>query len=142
MSSADEPFEIETTPAPDDIQFLDDRLYEYNMSATGIRNGELLAIFVRDPRGAIEAGISGWTWGDCSRIDKLWVHADRRAGGLGRRLVGAFEREAARRGCRVVTLSSYSFQAPAFYQKQGYEQWAVLDGYPSPHHECYLKKRL
>lgn len=142
MSSAVEPFDIETTPAPDDIQFLDDRLYEYNMKATGIRNGELLAIFVRDPGGAIEAGISGWTWGDCGRIDKLWVREDRRAGGLGRRLVGGFEQEAARRGCRLVTLSSYSFQAPAFYQKLGYEVWAVLGDYPSPHHECYLKKRL
>jgi len=137
-----EHFEIEKTPAAEDIQFLDDRLYEYNMEATGIRNGELLAIFVRDAGGEIEAGISGWTWGDCSRIDKLWVREDRRAGGLGRHLVAAFEREAARRGCSLVALSSHSFQAPGFYQKLGYEQWAVLDGYPSPHRECYLKKRL
>jgi GNAT superfamily N-acetyltransferase len=142
MSSDADPFEIETAPAPDDIQFLDDRLYEYNMEATGIRDGELLAIFVRDGGGEIEAGISGWTWGECGRIDKLWVREDRRAGGLGRRLLAAFEQEAARRGCSLVTLSSYSFQAPGFYQKLGYERWAVLDGYPSPHHECYLKKRL
>jgi GNAT superfamily N-acetyltransferase len=142
MSSDGEPFEIETTPAPRDIEFLDDRLYEYNVEATGIRDGQLLAIFVRDAGNQIEAGISGWTWGDCSRIDKLWVRADRRAGGLGRRLVAAFEQEVARRGCSLVTLSSHSFQAPGFYQKLGYELWAVLDGYPSPHHECYLKKRL
>jgi hypothetical protein len=83
MSSAGERFEIEMTPAPGDIEFLDDRLYEYNVEATGIRNGQLLAIFVRDAGNEIEAGISGWTWGDCSRIDKLWVRADRRAGGLG-----------------------------------------------------------
>jgi hypothetical protein len=36
-SSDGEPLEIETTPAPDDIQFLDDRLYEYNVGAIGIR---------------------------------------------------------------------------------------------------------
>jgi GNAT superfamily N-acetyltransferase len=142
MSSDGKPLEVESTPAPGDIEFLDDRLYEYNVDATGIRDGELLAIFVRDAGGEIEAGVSGWTWGDCSRIDKLWVRADRRAGGVGRRLVTAFEHEAARRGCRLVTLSSHSFQAPGFYQKLGYELWAVLDGYPSPHHECYLKKRL
>ena len=63
--------EIEASPAAEDIRFLDDRLYEYNMEATGIRNGELLAIFVRDDAGVIDAGLSGWTWGDCCRVDKL-----------------------------------------------------------------------
>lgn len=57
-----EGFEIETTPAPEDIQFLDDRLYEFNTAATGIDNGQLLAIFVRDARGIIVAGLSAWTW--------------------------------------------------------------------------------
>ena len=35
MSGDIERFEIETTPASDDIQFLDDRLYAFNMEATG-----------------------------------------------------------------------------------------------------------
>lgn len=137
-----ESFEIEATPAQRDIQFLDDRLYEFNVAATGLDNGKLLGIFVRDVSGTIEAGVSGWTWGDCSRIDKLWVRADLRGDGLGRRLVCAFEREAVRRGCRLVTLDSHSFQAPEFYQKLGYELWAVLDGYPSPHRQCYLRKTI
>lgn len=137
-----EGFEIETAPAPGDIQFLDDRLYDFNMAATGIRNGELLGIFVRDATGTIEAGLSGWTWGDCCRIDKLWVREGLRGSGLGRRLVCAAEREAARRGCRLVALDSHSFQAPEFYQKLGYELWAVLDGYPSPHRQYYLRKTI
>lgn len=142
MSSDAERLEIETTVAPDDIQFLDDRLYEFNVAATGIQDGQVLGIFVRDARGAIEAGLSGWTWGDCCRIEKLWVREDLRGGGLGRRLVCAAEQEAARRGCRQVTLDSHSFQAPEFYQKLGYELWAVLDGYPSPHRQCYLRKTI
>jgi hypothetical protein len=73
MPSEGEHFEIETNPAPDDVQFLDDRLYELNMAATGIDDGHLLGIFVRDARRAIEAGLSGWTWADFCRIDKLWV---------------------------------------------------------------------
>jgi GNAT superfamily N-acetyltransferase len=137
-----ERLEIEASPAAEDIQFLDDRIYEFNMEATGIRNGELLAIFARDAAGAIEAGLSGWTWGDCCRIDKLWVRADLRGRGLGQRLLAAAEREAVRRGCRLITLDSHSFQAPGFYQKLGYDLWAVLDGYPSPHRQCYLRKTL
>jgi GNAT superfamily N-acetyltransferase len=142
MAREVEPFEIQANPAPDDVQFLDDRLYELNMAATGIDNGQLLGIFVRDASGAIEAGLSGWTWGDCCRIDKLWVREDLRGSGLGRRLVLAAEQEAVRRGCRLVALDSHSFQAPAFYQKLGYEMWAELDGYPSPHRQCYLRKTI
>ena len=137
-----ERFEIENNPAAEDIQFLDDRIYDFNMEAPGIRNGELLGIFVRDPAGVIEAGLSGWTWGDCCRIDKLWVHAERRGRGLGRRLLAAAEQEAVRRGCRLIALDSHSFQAPEFYQRLGYELWAALDGYPSPHRQCYLRKTM
>ncbi len=44
---------IETTPASADIQFLDDRIYEFNTSTTGIDNGAFLTILVRDDAGTI-----------------------------------------------------------------------------------------
>ena len=97
---------------------------------------------MRDATGAIEAGLSGWTWGDCCRIDKLWVREDLRGNGLGQRLVCAAEQKAARRGCRQVVLDTHSFQAPEFYRKLGYEQWATLEGYPSPHRHCCMKKTI
>jgi hypothetical protein len=39
-------------------------------------------------------------------------------------------------------LDSYSFEAPGFYQKQGYEVFAVLDDHPRHHRNYYLRKRL
>jgi hypothetical protein len=45
-------------PTPDDVQYLEDRIYEFNAAATGIDDGELLAIVVRE-RGSIVAGICG-----------------------------------------------------------------------------------
>ncbi len=72
---------IETTPASADIQFLDDRIYEFNTSTTGIDNGAFLTILVRDDAGTIVAGLHGWTWGDCCEIKTLWVQADRRRQG-------------------------------------------------------------
>src|ERR1041384_1746692 len=83
-----EALEIESTPTPDDVQFLDDRLYEFNVAATGIDNGRLLGIFVRDASGTITAGLSGWTWGDCCRVEELWVGEDLRGGGVGSRAGG------------------------------------------------------
>jgi len=133
---------IETTPASADIQFLDDRIYEFNASTTGIDNGAFLTILVRDDAGTIVAGLHGWTWGDCCEIKTLWVQADRRRQGLGSRLLAAAETEARRRGARQIVLSSHTFQAPAFYHRQGYETLFVIEGYPSPHGQHYLRRRL
>jgi hypothetical protein len=60
-------FVIETNPTPEHIQYLEDRLYEFNSAATGITDGQGLAIFVRDEQDRIVAGICGHTWGGAVR---------------------------------------------------------------------------
>ena len=51
-------------PIPDEVQYLEDRIYEFNSGATSINDGALLAIFVRDEGKRIVAGIKrehvGW----------------------------------------------------------------------------------
>ena len=54
-------FVIETDPTPEQIQHLEDRLYEFNSQTTGITDGEGLAIFVRDEQERVVAGIGGHT---------------------------------------------------------------------------------
>jgi hypothetical protein len=61
-------FVITTEPTPEQLQYLEDRIYEYNSGATGITDGEWLAIFVEDEQGRIVAGICGNTWGGCLEI--------------------------------------------------------------------------
>ena len=46
------------------------------------------------------------------------------------------------RGCQQMILTSYSFQAPGFYQQLGYEVFAVLDEHPRSHRDYYLRKWL
>jgi len=53
-------------PTPDDVQYLEERSYEFNSSATGIGDGEWLGFFVR-ANDRIVAGICGNTWGGRSR---------------------------------------------------------------------------
>ena len=55
--------ELVTTaePAPGDVQYLEDRIYEFNLPATGIADGSWLAIFMRDHGQRIVAGICGKT---------------------------------------------------------------------------------
>jgi len=133
---------ISTEPAPDDVQYLEDRLYEFNSAETGITDGEWLAIFVRDEDQRIVAGICGTTCGGCAEIRQFWVEEGRRKQGLGRRLLGAAEREARRRGCRQMLLMTFSFQAPTFYANRGFEVVAVVDEHPHGHKNLLLRKRL
>ncbi len=133
---------ISTEPTPGEVQYLEDRLYEFNSAATGISDGAWLAIFVRDDDQRIVAGICGNTWGGCAEIRQFWVEEARRKQGLGTRLLIAAEQEALRRGCEQMVLMTFSFQAPAFYAKHGFEVVAVVDDHPNGHKNMLLRKRL
>jgi GNAT superfamily N-acetyltransferase len=133
---------IETNPSPADLDFLEDQINQYNMTVTGIPFGGRLACFERDEAGGIVAGLSGYTWGDCCQIEFLWVHERLRGQGTGGRLLAVAEAEAARRGCRQMVLDTFSFQAPGFYLKHGYEVVGVLAHYPNNHQKYYLKKAI
>jgi GNAT superfamily N-acetyltransferase len=135
-------FVINTEPTPDQVQYLEDRLYEFNSTVTGIKDGEWLAIFVRDERNRIIAGICGNSWGGCFEIRQFWVEESRRKQGLGTRLLGTAEEEARRRGCQQIILMTFSFQAPAFYARRGFEVVAVVHDHPCGHQSLLLQKRL
>jgi predicted N-acetyltransferase YhbS len=54
----------------------------------------------------------------------------------------AAEQEARVRGCQIIMLESYSFQAPGFYQKHGYELAYQLQDFPPGPQNNFLVKRL
>lgn len=135
-------FVVENNPAPEQVQYLEDRLYEFNSGVTQITDGEWLAIFVRDGGEHIVAGICGNTWGGCCEIRQLWVEESQRRRGLGTKLLRAAEHEARRRGCGQILLMTFTFQAPAFYAKRGFRTLATVDDYPRGHQNLLLRKRL
>ena len=55
------------------IQFLDDKIYEFNAAAINKYDGNLFTRIIRDQNNDIIAGISGWTWAMVSEITLLWV---------------------------------------------------------------------
>ncbi len=132
----------ESAPSAQDLQFLEDRLYEFNSAQTGQDDGQLLVILIRNAQHEIVAGLSGWTWAKACEIQALWVHPALRGQGYGRQLLETAEQEARARGCQVILLGSYSFQAPAFYQKLGYKIAWQLNDFPPGHQHCYLTKRF
>ena len=129
-------------PSSEELQFLEDRLYEFNNAQTGRDDGQLFAFFVRNEQQEIVAGLSGWTWAKACEIQIPWVHPAWRGQGYGCHLLESAEQEAQARGCKVILISSYSFQAPTFYQKCGYQLAGQLDDFPPGHQYCYLVKQL
>jgi hypothetical protein len=71
-------FVVETDPRPDQVEYLEDRIYEFNSSVTGIQDGEWLAIFVRDDTGRIVAGICGNTWSRSHDAAGVWARGSSR----------------------------------------------------------------
>jgi hypothetical protein len=57
-------------------------------------------------------------------------------------LYAAAEQEARRRGCTQIVLMTFSFQAPAFYAKRGFDVVATIDDHPRGHKSYLMRKRL
>ena len=129
-------------PTPQDVEYLEDRVYEHNAGVTGIADGQLLAFLVRDDSGRIVAGICGNTWGGGCEIRQFWVEESQRRRGLGTRLLRAAEQEARRRGCTQMLLMTFSFQAPAFYARIGFEVVATIADHPRGHRNFLMRRRL
>lgn len=133
---------VEDQPAEQDLEFLEDQINRYNMAQVAAFDARRLAIFVRDEQQTIIAGISGYTWAGMCEIQFLWVAAELRGQGYGGRLLEAAEQEARDRGCQIIVLNSYSFQAPDFYGQRGYSLVGQIDGCPPHHSNYYFKKML
>jgi ribosomal protein S18 acetylase RimI-like enzyme len=129
-------------PTPDLIQYLEDRLYEFNSSTTNVMDGAGMGLCVRDRKGEIVAAAAGHTWGGTCEIRQLWVHPRLRSAGLGGRLMQAAEAIAVERGCVQLVVATHSFQAPGFYEKLGFEELFRLNDYPRGHAHLILRKIL
>jgi GNAT superfamily N-acetyltransferase len=136
------PIVLEAQPASADVRYLDEQLYQYNVGRTGYDDGEELLAGIRDERGQLLGGAYGWTWGGWLELRTVWITEALRGHGYGRALVEAAEAEARRRGCSRAYLASYSFQAPGLYQKLGYTEFAVVEGFPIAHRQHFFCKTL
>jgi GNAT superfamily N-acetyltransferase len=123
-------------------KFLVDRIYQFNAQATGFFDARLLGARVRSDDGEVIAALNGYTWGACCVIEHLWVHQSQRGHGLGRALIEAAEAEAGCRNCEQVVLSTHTFQSPAFYERLGYEQQAIIRGQPKGLANIVYAKRI
>jgi GNAT superfamily N-acetyltransferase len=109
---------------------LDAELSAYNLETSGVHVRSVFTVKIEDDAGDLVAGLSGWTWGTCAGISLVWVREDRRTQGAGARLLAAADRVARERGCHQIVVSSFTFQAPGFYERLGFVETGRIEGLP------------
>lgn len=133
---------IQISPAPEDIQAIEQGLLNYNRQFVEVEGYQRLAIILRDENNTLVGGLLGdvyWNW---LHISVLWLDASVRRQGYGSQMLKMAEEEAVRLGCHSINLDTMSFQALAFYQKHGYTLFGELEDHPVGHTRYYLKKKL
>jgi ribosomal protein S18 acetylase RimI-like enzyme len=128
--------------SPDEIDAIEDNLYDHNSRATGRDDGQGLGFVIRDEAGRTIAVAAGYSWAGTSELKQMWVDEAHRGRGYAWALLNAFVAEAARRGVRRIWLASYDFQAPAMYEKAGFKRMAEFEGWPEGHTNVILCKTL
>lgn len=134
-------FEVTDSPIEADKVALLDGLRAYNRAAAGM-DVRPIAVWARDDDGRIIGGLTGRTGGDWLFIEFFWLPENMRGQGVGSELIRRAEAEAVARGCIGSWLDTYSFQAPGFYERHGYEVFGVVEDYPGDARRYFMKKRL
>lgn len=130
------------TVADDVRETIGDGLDAYNVGEAGPYNDQALWVVARDEAGVVQAGLKGKIEYSWLFVDWLWVSPPCRKSGLGTRLLRKGEEAAREKGCTGVFLGSFTFQAPDFYKRQGYEEFGRLVDFPPGHAMVWLKKSL
>jgi ribosomal protein S18 acetylase RimI-like enzyme len=135
-------FAIASEPgaSANEIALVREGVHRFNFDATGLTQVHEMRLFVRDEDGAIRGGLLGYVWAEWLHITEIWLEEDFRGQGLGGQLLQRAEREACSAGARGAFLSTFDFQAPGFYLKNGYEVYATLPDYPPGHTDYHLRK--
>jgi len=139
----DEPAIVfEPLPSEALTRFLTDNVVNVNFARTGVSEWHPVGFFLKNARGEWLGGVSGYIWGGWLHLNLLWVTEKLRGKGQGSRLMDTAEAFAVERGAFGATLETFSFQAPGFYAKRGYQVFGRLEDYPPGHAKLFLRKRF
>jgi ribosomal protein S18 acetylase RimI-like enzyme len=135
--------ELEITESLSDAEI---REIEEMLDASGREKGfawdeRRLEIVLRQD-GRIVAGLRGKTALRWLYVSALAVAPECRGSGYGRRLMAEAERIAIDRQCEGIWLDTFSFQAPGFYAKLGFERFGLIKDFPPGQSRHFLMKRL
>jgi GNAT superfamily N-acetyltransferase len=115
----------------------------FNDVVTGISDRCPLAVVVKDPMtGDVVGGAIGRSSLGLLFLDLFFLPEPLRGSGLGTQILRAFEEEGRRRGCRSAVLYTISFQAPEFYQRNGWRRFGEIPCHPPGTSRIFMMKEL
>lgn len=116
----------------------------FNDAATGMTEpAQWLDLLLRAPGSEqIIGGLWGLSYYRWLFVELLVVPAALRGQGVGSELMRQAEAVARARDCVGIWLDTFSFQAPGFYEKLGFQRVGRIDDYPPGHNRTFFQKRL
>jgi GNAT superfamily N-acetyltransferase len=117
-------------------------LVKYNVEQAGSLRYRRTVLSARDAKGKLLGGLILQSYWRESYVELLWLSKRARRGGLGSRLIAEAERRARKRGSILIHLNTFSFQAPGFYEKQGYTRFGGMAGSPKGQSRHFFVKQL
>jgi len=128
----------------EEVDLIRNGIIEYNLSQVPFSQDPPFTSInkvIKGLNGDILAGIKSelYCW-HCLYIDILWVKEEFRKDGYGSALLNEVEKIAKEKGCKLIHLDTFDFQAKDFYIKHGYQVFGVLDDCPIEHKRYYMKK--
>jgi ribosomal protein S18 acetylase RimI-like enzyme len=138
-------YNILQTASEEDAAFILNGLITYNTHKVPLIRDlpyEPCNLVAKDSADVIIGGCVGRIYLSALFIEFLWVENAHRKHGLGTQLLDRAEHLAKEKSCSIIHLDTFSFQAPDFYKKNGFEVFGILDGYPDGICRYYLKKTL
>jgi GNAT superfamily N-acetyltransferase len=124
---------LDWSPDSRDHAALLQQLANSNLASGGPGGHRNIAAILRDPAtGEVMSGVWGTILYGLLFIDLLYVAEPDRHQGLGSRLLVTAENAARESGCVGSWLNVYAFQAPGFFEKNGYQRFGELGSAPAP----------
>ena len=140
------PIEIFRDPPANVAQALSDGIAGFNRATIPNleRNEEEVRfhIVAKDDADELVGGLRGACYWNTLHIELLWLSDAARGSGIGRKIISAAEDFALEQGCELALVETTSWQARPFYEKNGYELMATLEGRPKGHASHYLRKKF
>jgi ribosomal protein S18 acetylase RimI-like enzyme len=131
------------TITEDYYETVSELLYQHNLNNTKDIDSvnKPLEIILFEGKTVIGGLYGRSIWGTLE-IQKLAIAEEYKNKGLGKKLIEAAVEEARIRNCGYVSLNTFSFQAPEFYEKLGFTKIATESDFPKGHKRYYYRKIL
>lgn len=135
---------ITKTPDSNDEAFLWSQLRAHGLAQLtnpAMKEKFTFGIIARE-EAEIIGGMLGEMYYQGLHISLLWVKEELSKTGLGTTLITKAEELARESSCTLIYLDTFSFQAPKFYEKLGFQVYGKIVDFPKDYTRYYLVKRL